>query len=86
VRNGMTVVTRRTITLEPGTELAIVARDVDTSSGFPGDFVETRLGPDGLYLNDDVTVDCRHEGRRLVALKITVTEPWAEEAWSRVLP
>jgi hypothetical protein len=86
VRNGSTVVTRRTITLEPGTEFAIVAREIDTSTGFPGDFVETRLGPDGVYLNDYVTVDCRHEGRRLVALKVTVTEPWAEEAWSRVLP
>ena len=71
LRNRATVVTRRTITVESGTEFAIVARDVDASSGFPGDFVETRLGPDGVYLNDYVTVDCRHEGRRPVALKIT---------------
>jgi hypothetical protein len=82
VRRGATVVTRRTITLEPETEFSIVAREVETSSGFLGDFVETRLGPDGVYLNDYVTVDCRHEGRRLIALKITVSEPWAEEAWS----
>jgi len=58
------------------TKLAIVARDVDVSSGFSGDFVETRL----------ISVDCRHEGRRLIALKITVTEPWAEAAASRMLP
>jgi hypothetical protein len=86
VRNGASVVTRRTITLTPDTEFAIVAREVETSSGFPGDFVETRLGPDGVYLNDYVTVDFRHDGGRQIALKITVSEPWAEEAWSRTLP
>ena len=86
VRNGATVVTRRTITLEPGTELAIVARDDASPSGFPGDFVETRLGPDGVYLNDYVTVDCRHDGQRLIALKITVTEPWAEAVASGMRP
>ena len=79
-RNGATVITRRMITLTPETEFAIVARDVEAPSGFPGDFVETRLGPDGVYLNDYVTVDCRHEGPRLIALKITVTEPWADDA------
>ena len=77
VRNGAIVITRRTITLTPETEFAIVARDV-TAGGFPGDFAETRLGPDGVYLNDYVTIDCRHEGRRLVALKITVIEPSLE--------
>ena len=77
-----TLVTLRTIRLMPDTAYAIVARDVDTETGFPGDFVETRLGADGLYLNDYVTVDCRHEGQRLLALKVTVTEPWAEEVWA----
>lgn len=86
VRDGATLVTLQTITVAPGTEFAIVARESETSSGFPGDFVETRLGPDGVYLSDYVTVDCRHEGRRLMALKITVTEPWAEEGWAGGLP
>ena len=35
---------------------------------------ETPLGPDGIYLDDYVTIDCLHEGKRLIALKITVTE------------
>jgi hypothetical protein len=86
VRNGATVITRRTITLAPETELAIVARDETPPSGFSGDFVETRLGPDGIYLNDYVTVDCRHEGQRMIALRITVSEPWVDAAASGTLP
>jgi hypothetical protein len=30
--------------------------------------------PGEIYLNDYVTIDCWHEGKRLVALKITVLE------------
>ena len=67
MRQGETVITYRTITLAPETEFAIVARADTAPTGFPGDFVETRLGPEGVYLNDHVTVDCRHEGKRLVA-------------------
>ena len=73
VRKGATVITYRTITLAPGTEFAIVARAA-APSDVAGDFVESRLGPEDVYLNDYVTVDCRHEGKRLLALKITVTE------------
>ena len=32
------------------------------------------IGPDGLYVDDFVTIDCVHEGKRLIALEITVTE------------
>ena len=85
VRDGATVITYRTITLAPETEFAIVARADAASSGFGGDFVETRLGPESVYLNDYVTVDCRHEGKRLVALKITVTELPAPESEGGIL-
>jgi hypothetical protein len=78
VRGGATVITFRTITLARETELAIAARAM-TQTGFAGDFIESRLGPEDVYLNDYVTVDCRHEGRRLVALKITVTEPAGDD-------
>ena len=74
VRKGVTVITYRTIALTPETEFAIVAR-ATAPGGFAGDLVESRLGPEDVYVNDYVTVDCRHEGKRLVALKITVTEP-----------
>jgi hypothetical protein len=73
-RNGATVVTYRTITVTSETQFAIVGRGEEAASGFPGDFVEMRLEPDGIYLNDYVTINCLHEGKRLVALKITVTE------------
>jgi hypothetical protein len=74
VRKGATVITYRTITLAPETGYAIVARTDQAPSGFPGDFVETLIGPESVYLHDYVTVDCRREGKRLMALKITVTE------------
>lgn len=66
--------TYRTIALSPQTVYAIVARIDDAPSGYQGDFVEFPIGPDRVYLNDYVTVECRHEGKRLVALKITVIE------------
>jgi hypothetical protein len=74
VRDGETVVTYRTVTLLPETRYAIVGRVEEGPSGFPGEFVEVEVGPDLVYLNDYVTVECRHEGPRMLALKITVTE------------
>jgi hypothetical protein len=74
IRDGETVVTYRTITLTPQTEYAVVARADAPTSGFPGDFVETPVGPENVYLNDYVTVECILEGKRLIARKITVTE------------
>jgi hypothetical protein len=74
VRDGATVVTYRRITLAPETEFAIVIRVATPPSGFPGDFAEVALGADQVYLGDQVTVDCRHVGQRLVAVKITVPE------------
>jgi hypothetical protein len=35
--------------------------------------------PESVYLNDYVTVECRHEGKRLLAVKITVAELAAED-------
>lgn len=81
VRDGATVMTNRTITLLPETTFAMVGRVDDAPSGFPGDFIEVPLGAEAVYLNDYVTVDCRHEGKKMFALKITVTElPDAETA------
>jgi len=74
VRHGGTVMTYRTITVTPETEFAIVARRDAGANAWAGEFVEMPIGADGLYLNDFVTIDCVHEGSRLIALKITVTE------------
>jgi len=74
VRNGETVLTRRTFTLVPETRFAMVGRVEHASSGFPGDYAEVGLGPDSVYLGDYVTVEARHEGKQRLALKITVIE------------
>jgi hypothetical protein len=72
-------VTHLPIVMTPATQLAIIARADAAPSGFAGDFVELAIERSGLYLNDHVTVDCRHDGKRLIALKVTVTElPVAE--------
>ena len=73
-RHGATVITYRTITVTPETQFAIVARRDTGANAYAGEFVEMPIGPDGLYLNDFVTIDCVHEGKRLIALKITVTD------------
>lgn len=69
-----TLVSYRTIVITPATGFAIVARADVPPSGFVGDFVELAIERGGLYPDDFVTVDCAHEGNRLVALKVTVTE------------
>jgi hypothetical protein len=66
------VITRRTIALAPDTKFAIVRRAVTAPDGLPGEFVETPAGPEDVWLNNHVTVECRREGTRLVASKITV--------------
>jgi hypothetical protein len=81
IRDGATVRTNRTIRLLPETTFAMVGRADDAPSGFPGDFIEVPLGPEAVYVSDYVTVECRHEGKKMFALKITVTElPDAETA------
>lgn len=73
LRDGRTVVTHRTITLAPETAFAVVLRSPQAPSGFPNDFVEFPVGPESVFLDDHVTVECRHVGQRLIAVKVTVT-------------
>lgn len=73
-RYGEALVTELPIRLTPATEFALVKRGATPPSGFPGDFVETRIGPQEVRLGDYVTVVCRLDGGRLLALKITVNE------------
>lgn len=74
VREGKTVMTYRTITITPDTEYVIVARALRGPWRITGGFVEAPLESDGIYLNDHITVDCHHEARRMVALKISVID------------
>jgi hypothetical protein len=73
-RAGATVITRRTIVFTPETEFAIAFRAEEVASGFPNDFVEAPLEPWAVYVGDHVTIVCRHDGPRFVALKLTVTD------------
>jgi hypothetical protein len=74
VRNGETVVTRRTIALGPGTTFAIVKRTPKAPNESPGDFVELPIDASEVYVTDYVAVECRREGKRLIATKITVID------------
>jgi hypothetical protein len=74
IHDGATVVTRPRIALTTRTECAIAFRVEDTGEGFPGEFVEAPLDRSGVYVGDYVTIECRNEGARMVALKITVTD------------
>jgi hypothetical protein len=75
LRDGQPLISYRTITLTPDTEVTIVGRPYDTHDPWDGPFIEGPLGRDSLYLNDHVTVDCLQVGRRLIALKITIMAP-----------
>jgi len=71
VEQGVLQITRRTISVTPDTEF-VLAKRAKEGVKYPGDFVEERLDPWNVAVGDFVTVECRHEGKRLIALKIAV--------------
>lgn len=77
-RDGKTVLTTLKITLTADTEFAMVSRATPAVPGSIGPFVEHPIGAWALYAGDFVTVDCRHEGQRLIATKVTVSYVPAE--------
>jgi Cu/Ag efflux protein CusF len=72
VVRGQTVVTPRVIAVTPETEFARVRRGAEGETSWSRDFVEERLAPWEVKPGDFVTVECRREGARMVALKVTV--------------
>ena len=74
VRDGVTVVTRQRIEVTPETEFRIVFRADDAGDEFPGQFVEAPIEAAGIYVDDWVTVECRHEANRMIALTVTVLD------------
>jgi hypothetical protein len=72
-REGVTQRIRRTITLTGQTEYTIGFR-ANPPGGFPGEFIEGPLRPGDIEAGDVVTVLCRKDGRRLVALKIVFAD------------
>lgn len=75
VKDGVTRITELRIALLPGTAFVLVKRVPDAATGFPEDWAEAPLDPGALKPGDFVTVECLHQGERLVALKVTATRP-----------
>ena len=71
VEQGRTVTTRLWIELTPDTPINTYIR-VNAPDRFAGDFIEVALDAADLTPGDVVTVDCRHEGNRLIAAAVTL--------------
>ncbi len=71
---GETVITRRDIVVTPETEFFLVHRADQAPSGFARDFVVESLILWGVGGGDFVTVECRHEGERMIATKVYVVD------------
>lgn len=73
-RNGETVVTRRNIVVTDETRFLLVRRVDRPPSGYPRDYVAQDLAPWGLDEGDFITVECRHERGRLLAITVLVVD------------
>jgi len=74
VASGKTVITLLKVAIAPDAPILLARRAARAPSGFDGDYVEEPMAPWGLAPGDFVTVECRHEGKRLIALKVTVAD------------
>jgi hypothetical protein len=73
VKGGVTEITKRVANVIPSTSFARVTRGPGAgASGWIGDFVEEPLKAWDVKEGDFVTMEARREGKRLVALKVTV--------------
>lgn len=73
VKEGQTVVTRRTIGLTPATIINTFIR-VNVPGRFGGDFIEVPLDAADVTPGDFATAECRMERGRLVAVRVTLAE------------
>ena len=71
-KDGVAVVTERRVVVTRNTEFVAVYRDYDDATGYLGDFKEAPLVDWELLPGDIVTIECEHEGDRMIALKVTV--------------
>ena len=63
--------TRRTIVLTSTTDFLITLR-ANPQDGFLGQFIEGEMEAEGIEAGDVVTIDCLHDGPRLIARTITL--------------
>jgi hypothetical protein len=73
VRDGETVITRRTVKITDETAFVRIERMPEAPSGFPGDFTERRVEPWALQPGDFATIETADEGQALVAVRVAVT-------------
>ncbi|MBI2528351.1 MAG: hypothetical protein HYV93_20515 [Candidatus Rokubacteria bacterium] len=73
LERGETRITRLAIATSPTTEFSLAERVADGSGGFPGAFAERLLDRGRVKVGDFVTVSGRRQGKRLAALKVTVS-------------
>ena len=71
-RGGVTETIRRTVELIPTTRFMLASR-TDTPCDLVGRGVERSLDAVFVEVGDSITLECRHEGARLIAIKVTVT-------------
>jgi len=69
-RSGVSRI-RRTVLLMPGTDFLIAVR-VNPHEGFPGSFVEGQMDPEAIEPGAMVTIECLHDGPRLIARTVTL--------------
>lgn len=73
VKQGRTVLTRRTVVLTADTTFNTFIR-ASVPGGFPGDFLEVPLDADSVTPGDFATVECVRTRGRLVAVRVTLAE------------
>jgi len=71
-RGGVTETIRHTVELIPATRFVFASR-MDEPCDLVGRGVERSLDAVFVEVGDGITVECRHEGARLIAVKVTVT-------------
>lgn len=72
VRQGETVITRRTVTITDATTFVRIERMPEAPSGFAGDFVERAEEPWAVRSGDFVTVETTGPPAGLIAAKVAV--------------
>lgn len=72
VRQGETVITRRTVTITEATAFVRIERMPEAPSGFAGDFVERAQEPWTVRSGDFVTVETTGQQAGLIAAKVAV--------------
>jgi hypothetical protein len=74
VRAAATVTTPQTVVVTRATDFVLAKRVKDPPSGYRGDFIEVKLEPWDFAPRDFVTVECRRERGRMIALRVVLTE------------